>query len=148
MLKHLDFSRKILISLTIAFSILFCQAFKNQEKSGTNMPAVEGGVILKVNNGDLKGKWLYAAIISSDGKVRKLNNRESNFIVRADGTYENNFGVYPNWSQTRGKYSVKGSRLTLVRDDGDEKVYDMTFDGGTTLTLKAPNGSGYILEKE
>jgi hypothetical protein len=148
MLKHRAFTRNIFISLTVAVSISFGMAFKNRENSALNLSAVKNNAALPFYNGDLKGTWFYAAIISSDGKVRKLNNRESNFIVRADGTYENNFGVSPNWSQTVGKYSLKGSRLTLIRSDGDEKIYDMTFDDGKTLTLKAPNGSGYVLEKQ
>jgi hypothetical protein len=122
-------------------------ALKGFESRHVGRPLAGPGVIAKAEHGNLAGKWYYSAIISRDGTVRKLGNRESYFLAKADGTYENNFGHYPNWSQTLGKYSVKGAQLTLVREDGDRKVYEMSFADGNSLTLRSPDGAGYQLER-
>ena len=104
------------------------------------------------NAGGLVGHWYYIAFINADGTETGLTHRQSSLDLKADGTFENDFGGFGGI----GSYRVNGNTLTLNHENKAPTSYTFTFgeDGkktfglsGKTLSLINKNGIGYKLEK-
>lgn len=104
------------------------------------------------NAGGVVANWYYIALINGDGTETGLTHRQSSLDLKADGTFENDFGGFGGI----GTYRVNGNTLTLNHENKAPTSYTLTFgeDGkktfglsGKTLTLINRNGIGYKLEK-
>jgi hypothetical protein len=130
-----------------------CRIIENQSKDVTetarggqakDQPARDiGGVV---------GTWYYIALINGGGSTSELNHRQSFLNLKADGTFENQFGNFGGI----GTYRVNGNSLTLNPENKASITYTVSFadDGkrnfglsGKTLTLLNRSGLGYKLEK-
>lgn len=153
--KHADKCRQSSwLPLTIAIIMTFCTSNSAFSRAGTIAPGkvkpepTESAPGNATNvAGDILGKWWYTAILYSDGKTSELRNRQSNLELKADGKYSQNIWAGDALQGHEGTYTVRGNRLTLDWE-GEKEVYTMTFGaGGSTLTLKADDGSGWKLER-
>lgn len=104
------------------------------------------------NAGGIVAHWYYIALINADGTQTPLTHRQSSLDLKADGTFENDFGGFGGI----GTYQVHGNTLTLNRENKAPTSYRLTFGedgkktfglGGKTLSLVNQNGIGYKLEK-
>jgi hypothetical protein len=104
------------------------------------------------NVGGVVGHWYYIALINSDGTETGLTHRQSSLDLKADGTFENDFGGYGGI----GSYRVNGNSLTLNHENKAPTSYTVRFgnDGkktfglsGKTLSLVNKIGEGYKLER-
>lgn len=143
---------EISISISMVFAVLFLTAFAcNNGNSGeeANSPVVDETDSTAENSaGELGGKWYFRSIISADGSETRLNNSESSLTFSPDGTFEKNFGAYPNWSQSSGTYSTSGGQVTLNDTTYGTATYASNFEAdGRRLVLKKADGSGLVLEK-
>jgi hypothetical protein len=102
--------------------------------------------------GGVAGQWYYIALINADGTETGLTHRQSSLDLKADGTFENDFGGFGGI----GTYRVNGNTLTLNHENKAPTSYTIGFgdDGkrtfglsGRTLSLVNKNGVGYKLEK-
>ena len=113
------------------------------KKQTNQLPRHAGGVV---------GHSYYIALVNTDGTETGLTHRQSSLDLKADGTFENDFGGFGGI----GTYRVNGSTLILNHENKAPTTYALTFGengkrtfglGGKTLTLISKSGMGYKLEK-